>query len=304
MRSIARFAMRGPQYAVLTASGFLLGSLKVLLLLIPSGGILSLTTMRHGGLEGLKLMVMASIVCGLFAELAFSRGLPVVALCTASMLPPWIMALKLKRSEDPGRAVSVSAYLVAAYAITVRLNVEDVGAFWLARLEPIFDFAAQQTGQPFPQDQVLIIANSVHGWLLAMMCLVFTSMLFLGRWWQSSLYNPGGFGNEFRGFRVPHGVQYAALALAVIYLALRTTNSPGLQLLGDFAVILAFLYALQGLAVVHSRAKQISLARGWLTGLYVMLVIAPYPAAAILVFTGLADNVFDFRGRRKIESKL
>ncbi|MEQ8659869.1 MAG: hypothetical protein RLW62_03550, partial [Gammaproteobacteria bacterium] len=68
-----------------------------------------------------------------------------------------------------------------------------------------------------------------------------------------------------------------------------------MALAGDAFIVVVVLFAFQGLAVLHARARTISLASGWLTGLYVLLMLTPQVVGPILATTGVADSVADFR---------
>ncbi len=66
--------------------------------------------------------------------------------------------------------------------------------------------------------------------------------------------------------------------------------------MSDVFVIAVVLFAFQGLAVVHHRARSIKLARGWLVGLYFLLAFMPQLVGPLLATAGVADSVADFRG--------
>ena len=62
MRFIARLAMRGPIYAAATAAALQLASLAFGLLVILSGGVIALVTLRHGAAQGLRLVGSATLL--------------------------------------------------------------------------------------------------------------------------------------------------------------------------------------------------------------------------------------------------
>ena len=62
MRGLARAAMRGPVAASLIIAAFALLALVFAPALFVSGGLLSLVTLRHGALQGLKVVALASAV--------------------------------------------------------------------------------------------------------------------------------------------------------------------------------------------------------------------------------------------------
>jgi hypothetical protein len=60
-------------------------------------------------------------------------------------------------------------------------------------------------------------------------------------------------------------------------------------------VVLVVLFAFQGLALLHHRVHKLGLAKGWLVGFYVLLILAPHRVGLILAFMGIADTMADVR---------
>jgi hypothetical protein len=116
--------------------------------------------------------------------------------------------------------------------------------------------------------------------------------LFLGRRWQGLLYNPGGFGAEFRALRVNRVLGAAGLILLLVLAA-------GLeaQWAAELLLILTPLFLLQGIAVAHALVDILKASRGWLVGLYVLLVLAMPHAEILLAGLGLADIWMNVRAR-------
>jgi len=118
--------------------------------------------------------------------------------------------------------------------------------------------------------------------------------LLLARAWQAGLYNPGGFGVEFRAPRL--GRRFAVLSLATAATATVLSGSLG-QLMADALVILLVIYLLQGLALVHAVVHSRSAHRGWLIGLYAVLLMAALQVMPLLALLGWMDAWIDFRTR-------
>jgi hypothetical protein len=112
--------------------------------------------------------------------------------------------------------------------------------------------------------------------------------LFLGRWWQALLFNPGGFRLEFHELRL--GRPLAVLMLALFGAALLTGWMP----LTNGVLVLGTLYTVQGVALAHALVFKLQLSSAWLLLFYLLLV----PLLSQLVMAlGIADAWADFRGR-------
>jgi uncharacterized protein YybS (DUF2232 family) len=112
------------------------------------------------------------------------------------------------------------------------------------------------------------------------------------------LFNPGGFGTEFRELALPRAALLAS-GIAALLLLVDRAGAVVLPGAGDACVILMVLFAFQGLAVIHFRARRRALADGWLAGMYVLLVLMPQLVGPLLASTGLVDSVADWRHLRR-----
>jgi hypothetical protein len=222
------------------------------------------------------------------------QALPMLVLSLVVWLPAWLMAINLARTRQQALPLLMVAMLVAAYAIAVRLAVGDMAAFWSQRLQPLFDLVARDSGTQFSAEQIALVAGQVHTWSLVAMFSMLVATVLVARWWQAALFNPGGFGTEFRELCLPRvALFFAALVSAAV--TLLALSGSELRLAGDAFVIVVILFAFQGLAVIHSRARLVALASGWMTGMYVLLVLTPQIVGPILAAAGVADSLADFR---------
>jgi hypothetical protein len=113
--------------------------------------------------------------------------------------------------------------------------------------------------------------------------------LLLGRYWQAALYNPGGFGGEFRELRLPTGAVIAmALAAAALW-----WMGPDWRVWSAAAVM---PLTIVGFALVHAYAARANKGVTWLTLMYVLWIVLD-PVKWVWVGCVLVDAFADFRAR-------
>jgi hypothetical protein len=111
----------------------------------------------------------------------------------------------------------------------------------------------------------------------------------LARWWQATLYNPGGFQQEFHQLRL-NPIQAVACFAAVIY-----CWSQG----GDYQTwssLFALPLLLVGIAIVHHLVKVKNVSRQWLVLFYIALLLFS-PLTVLLVTLAVMDTWTNFRAR-------
>src|SRR3546814_2495051 len=135
-----------------------------------------------------------------------------------------------------------------------------------------------------------LIAPVLTGLIAALLQIVSVLSLIIGRYWQALLYNPGGFGREFRAIRFP-------LGLAMLLLA-------GMVLVPNFGPPMAMLTPLcsvplvfAALALIHGLVAKKRLGRFWLGGLYVTLLRFMHLLYSLLVVLGIVGSLIDFSVR-------
>ena len=113
--------------------------------------------------------------------------------------------------------------------------------------------------------------------------------LLLARYWQAMLYNPGGFGVEFRRLRLPMGW---TLILATLVAGLTLTSDE----LSGWAIVFAVPLTFCGFALLHSwiRAKRIG--RTTVITSYLMWLVFDPIKLALLAMV-VVDAFVDIRSR-------
>jgi VIT1/CCC1 family predicted Fe2+/Mn2+ transporter len=178
------------------------------------------------------------------------------------------------------------------------VSFSDPAEFWRQELEPMAQrfVEAGMFNQAQSVEAIDKLSGMMCGVVAAGFMLQLILSLYLARWWQALLYNPGGFGAEFRALRVHWTVGVLGLLVAAIWLIPGVELPAAASCLG--AVVLS-VFLLQGLAVAHGVFSGKQHPRRWLIGTYVLLLLFMPQTAMVLVTIGLLDVWIDFRTRNR-----
>lgn len=288
MKFLANYIMRGPLQAILVAS--------VAALVPPlgyfSGGAIGLVTLRLGPLAALKVMGGALLVTALIGALLAGNPVGPLLLVLGLWLPVMVVAYSLRQTVRLDRSVLLAGLFGVILVIGVHVAIPDPAAWWQKMLERMVADAPPE--QHAALQQVMgRIAHMMTGMFAAALTFGTVISLFLARWWQAILYNPGGFRQEFHALRL--GKVFGIVTVAVAAVALAAL--PGTGLLRDVLPLLVLLQLLQGLAVVHALVADAGANKAWLVAVYVVLLLPALTTqtALTLAVAGLVDNWMNFR---------
>ena len=280
MKAIAEFAMRGRFQALLLTVA---GSGSILFCWI-SAAVLALVTLRKGVGMGAQLLLWALLPSGVLLYATGDSG-PL-----ALLLGTMFLAVVLRTTVSLSLAVLASV-LVGLLAGVLAMTA---GGPYLDQMVALFgEFLAQVESQLSEGGEAVELARptavQIAGMLGAAVAMLSVLCLLLARYWQAALYNPGGFGSEFRELRYTPGVATAlamgGVAIAALGLEYRT-----------WAVIVMMPLSFAGLALVHARVRARGQGSGWLFGFYMAWLLLD-PVKLMVVFAAIADSWFDFRQR-------
>ena len=296
MRAVAKFAMRSPIAASVSTTAYALFALFFAPFMIVSGAIVGLATLRHGVGLGARVTGSALLITGItYYSLLDTPG--AVVLLLATWIPLMFAAQILRTTEDQGLALSVCAIYAGLYTVIVRFAVPDVGDHWATRLRALGNTVKEQGGTFFSDAEIEQISGVMHESTIVVVSLFWICSLLVSRWWQSELYNAGGFGTEFRDLVIPKPLSVVAAIIAGMALV-QLSSGEAHGLASDLLVVLVVLFAFQGLALIHHRVNKIGMSKLWLVGFYVLLVLMPHRLGILLSFIGIADILLDVRGLR------
>ncbi|MCP1421432.1 hypothetical protein J3D47_005675 [Pseudomonas laurylsulfativorans] len=284
MRAIAEFIMRGRVQATLVVAGC--AALPLLYWLGAAAGCLVL--LRRGlkdALGVLALGLLPALIWWLYSD--DPRAL-LVLLGSASL------ALVLRASESWNRVLLVSIAMGVVFSVVLGTafapQIEMLAQALIKVMPSLLGDVYQKLSVDEQARFASLIAPVLTGLIAALLQIVSLLSLLVGRYWQALLYNPGGFGREFRAIRFP--LLPAMLLLACMLLG-PNLGSQMAMLTPLCSVPLVFA----GLALIHGLVAQKRLARFWLVGLYVTLLLFMQLIYPLLVVLAIVDSLIDFRGR-------
>ncbi|VVN12012.1 hypothetical protein PS662_03897 [Pseudomonas fluorescens] len=284
MRAIAEFIMRGRMQATLVVAGC--AALPLLYWLGAAAGCFVL--LRRGlkdALGVLALGLLPALVWWLYSD--DPRSLLV-------MLGSWSLALVLRASESWNRVLLVSIAMGVVFAVVLGTvfapQIEMLAQALIKVMPSLLGDVYQKLSVDEQARFASLIAPVLTGLIAALLQIVSVLSLVIGRYWQALLYNPGGFGREFRAIRFP--LLPAMLLLACMLLG--PNIGPQMAMLTPLCSV-PLVFA--GLALIHGLVAQKRLARFWLVGLYVTLLLFMQLIYPLLVVLAIVDSLIDFRGR-------
>lgn len=291
MQALATFIMASRLRAVTATSGLAAVGMILPPVGILSGAGLALVGLRVGPGQALAVMAASAAVLGGLLWLAAGTPLPALVVVAMQWLPVVGLGFVLRATASWATTLQAGAAVAGGLVLMVHALVPDVGATWTGVLEQTFGPLLGQSGMT-PEDAEALMAGLVPmmtGIAAAGALLGLVLALMVGRYWQSLLYNPGGFGSEFRALNLG---RTAAVAFVVLVVA---AWLGGTGLAGELAAVLAVAFLFQGFALVHAICHHKQLSQLWLVGMYVLLVPAMPQMLLLLVTLGAVDGMADFR---------
>jgi len=297
IKSFAGFVMRTPSTAAsvvaLTAIVALILPPATSLISFLSGASLGLVTLRLGPKAGLEVMVLASIALAMLALVLIGTASLAVAILGVLWVPLWFLSIILRSTVSLPFVVTMALGLVSIGVGVIHWFIGDLASWWRIFLMDTFVRIGPEPGAGMVQS-IEGLSQVMTGLVAAGMLMSLIGNLLLARWWQSLLYNPDGFAEEFIRLRLPPFVGIAALGA----MALTQVGPISLEPLGvDLVFVMMAAFFITGLAVVHGLNANFGEPVGWLIGVYVLTFIFPRQMMTILAATGLADTWVDLRDK-------
>ena len=283
MRALADFIMRGRMQATLVV----VGCAALPLLFWLSAAAACLVYLRRGMSDAIGVLIWALLPALAWWYFGEPRTLMV-------LLGALGLAALLRAGWAWNRVLLASIALGLVYGVLLgvvfREPIEALAQALNERLPQMLGGLYQQMSVEERANLGNLIAPVLNGLIAALLQVVSVAALMLGRYWQAALYNPGGFGSEFRAIRIP--LWPAVLLLACMLIG--PNFGPQMAMLTPLCSV-PLVFA--GLALMHGLVKAGKLGKFWLVGMYVTLVLFMQLIYPLLVVLAIVDSLIDFRGR-------
>lgn len=278
MHALAQFVLKGRTQAIVVA---VVTALLPLLFWL-SAAVVSLVTLRKGAAKGGLILVWALVPAIMWSRQGDFSPLIVI-------IGSYFLAIVLRSTVSWQRAIQAALLL----AIAAGLMQQQFNGEMLAQLVQGVQKLMTQTSPAAER-----VLSGETQWLLQATLGVFDTLhfammltsLLLARWWQSSLFNPGGLQQEFHQLRLSPIFAVALIAIAAIAI-----NSGGEYI--RWVPIMVSPLVVAGLALAHGSVAKRSLGKSWLVALYIAtFIIGPYVITMLVIFA-VIDTLVDIRNK-------
>jgi len=303
MRALAAYIMRGQLQAIVAVTICAVLALAVMPLSWPIGYLsaagVALVTLVHGVVEGGKTLLGATLIQAVIGMMVLGNPALGLAFAFSLWLPAWILASVMRSSRTLLLPMQVLLVLALLAVVLLYLVMGDPAQWWYQHITteviPALEKAniGFQTGAEFEQ-QLADATKLMSGVLVMISVWGMLAGILIARWWQSILYRPGAFAEEFRSLR--YGRLLGMLGLLLMLTALLAKGLMA-ELAGNLLLVMIGSLLLQGLAIAHALVARFKANHIWLMMLYMMLIfLMPY-MLLMVAMAGLMDNWADFRKR-------
>lgn len=292
MLSIANYSMKGPMQAAIAV--VISSALSVFLAPIGliAGGLIALVTLRISAIEGFKSLALAIVAQFAVSMMVSGNLVPAYVAVFEYLLPVWVLSVVLRQTQSLATTLQAALVIIMLCLGAFHLAVDDTSAYWLSLYNQMVAPVLAEAQVEYDSELISQLSNMVTMLIAVFALVLWYSIVLIGRWWQSQLYAPGQFRQDFFDLRLSAQTAYAGIAISIASLALGQTNGLIYDITGLFIAVFMF----QGLAIAHATVDQKQVTVGWLVGIYILLFIFPQ-TMLILATLGMIDTWMDFRRR-------
>ena len=275
---------------MIVASTLALVSLIMPPVSIVSSASVALVTLRRGAFEGLIVLVCSTVVAGGLGFFLLGSYQFVLLYGMVLWVPVWLISIILREGRFLSLTVEVAVLIGVVGVVGFYFFNTDLATMWKNILSQMVPPNAPVQDITHTLELVshymtgIVAAASVFGLLFG---------LFLGRWWQALLYNPGGFKQEFLALNTQPRL---AIGSVVVVIVASLTSGLTSEVSWNIAILLFVLYTFIGTAVLHSLFASMKMGRYMVPMFYVTMFLIPH-AMLPVALVGLSDAWMNLRNK-------
>ncbi len=287
--------MKGRMQAMMVASSLALVSLLFPPVSIVSSASVALVTLRHGAKEGLYVLAFSCLSAALLGSLLFGNVQFAMVYGLVLWLPIWLISIVLREGKHLSVAIQMSVLLAMLGVVIFYLYADQPTAIWesvlTVMIQPMLANAPADVSVDQVKQSIQMAARFMTGAIAAGTVYGLLFGLFLARWWQAKLYNPGGFRAEYLSLRTQ-----SIMALVAVIVAAVGALSSGIvsEVFWNLTILFAVLYTFIGASVLHCAFAGMKTGRFMVPFLYITIVLVPH-IIALIVVVGICDAWLDLR---------
>ena len=293
MKALAEYAMRGRMQATAISSLFAVLSLILPPLSYISGAVVALVTMRQGVSQGAFVAFVAVLVLAVISMVSTGNIIVAVVFGVVVWLPVWLLAIVLRQTVSLPITLAVATLICCVAVFAFHLSIGNTVEWWQNVLDKVLAEVFTQPGVNAADVEMMRTTASQYmtGLMASAFFISMVLSVFLARWWQAILYNPGGFKLEFLQFRVERSI---AILGALIMIWAMLTPVPG-SLASDLSVVISIYASVAGIALIHHWVAATEAHKAWIILLYLLLFFIAPQILVLLAIIGFADAWLNIR---------
>ena len=293
MKKFASYALSGriPAFVVVFGCLFLaLVSPLFQFFAILSGAAIVLITLHAGPRNSVYIIVISTAALTASSYFLIQQPFLGAATAVAQLIPSFIVATILYSTRSLSLSLQATSLLGALGFIALTLLFPNSDLFWQKALAPMLTPVLEAGGYTLEQIPALIAQSSkyMNGLLVASVVLVHSSILLFGYYLYSLHINSSQFRDDIKQLRL--GKVLAVLTVITGVWAVASGSAFAAQLCG----ILAILFFLQGMALIHTTCGSMTKGKLWLIITYILVIFVPQ-VIVIVILLGLFDTLFKLR---------
>jgi len=292
MHTLGNYIIRGRMQAMGIISLLAVFSLLLPVLFYPfmypiCGVPLALLTMRRGPAIGFQVLTGSFVLTTVLYWLLGIRQDVIQIIALTVWLPVYCCAVVLRLTNAQVWMI-LAAGLIGILSVTgLQLYMGDVAEWWRGEVGQIMVNFLAATDQAQPQEILDTILSLMNALMVSGMIVNLILSTLIARWWQSLLFNPGGFKIEFAAITLPRGLLLVVFSLGMILLLAGHQQIP---LLRDILILTVIPYVFQGVAAVHRAVRKKNLSVYWLVCMYILMF--SLPMILFIACLGMMDSLF------------